>query len=99
MHIGPFTPFLDSRTAYVHPRPRSGLLVCIFLGIFAAASACVPLAVSHADQTKTSRIQSAAVDLSRAPKYKPDMVLVRFRPGVQRSEMLITAYREKTVLL
>jgi len=87
MHIGPFTSFLDSRTAYVHLRPRAGLLVGIFLVIFVAASACVPLAVSHADQTKTSRIQSAAVDLSRAPKYKPDKVLVRFRPGVQRSEM------------
>jgi subtilisin family serine protease len=83
MRKGPFTHFthlLDSPNAHVHLRSRSGSFICIFLVLFAAAW---PLAVTRA-QTK---ISGAAVDRSPTPKYKPDTVLVRFRPGVQRSAM------------
>ena len=87
MRKGPFRHLLDSRTAKVSLRPRYRLSLCIFLVLFSAISLSVPLAISRADQLKVSRLHSSAVDLSRAPKYKPDTVLVRFRPGVQRSAM------------
>lgn len=86
MRKGPLTPLLDSRGAHVYSRLRSGSFICIFLVLFAAASAFMPLAVSRA-QTKISRFRGAAVDLGRTPKYKPNTVLVRFRPGAQRSAM------------
>src|ERR1700730_17254573 len=88
MHKGPFTHLSDSRSAApTYLRLRSGFFVCIFLVLLTATSAPIPLAVSHAHQARISRLQSAAVELSRAPKYKSDKVLVRFRPGVPRSAM------------
>jgi subtilisin family serine protease len=89
MRKGPFTHLLDSRTAKVSLRPRSRFFGCIFLVLFTAISVSVPLAISRADQLKVSRVHGSAVDLSRAPKYKPDTLLVRFHPGVQRSAMEI----------
>ena len=60
MHKGPFTHLSDSRSTYL--RPRSVFFVCIFLVLLTATSASIPLAVSHADQARISRLQSAAVD-------------------------------------
>ncbi len=94
MHKRPFRQFLNSRTARPYLRPQSGFLICIFL-LFSRLPLHVTARHKSRRPNKTSRIQSAAVDVSRAPKYKPDTVLVRFRPGVQRSEMKNHRYRKK----
>jgi subtilisin family serine protease len=60
---------------------------CVLICLLMVGSVSVRLAASHPAQERKSALPYKPVDRSQTPKYRPDKVLVRFRPGVQRNAM------------
>ena len=63
---------------------RSAFFFIVFL---AALTVSVPSAPAQSSERRPSLLQSGPVDLSHPAKYRPDKLLVRFRPGVSRTAM------------
>lgn len=86
----PFTRlsgWVSTRRLTGRGRGSSALFCLVFLAV---ALFGPPDLRSQTYQRRSSRLQRGAVDLTQAqePKYRPDRILVRFRPTASRSAML-----------
>src|SRR5208282_841019 len=69
-------------------RPANqGWVALLGLGAAFFLSVYVSVAAGRAAQGPAARRQQNVIDRSRTQKYRPDRVLVRFRPGVSRQTM------------
>lgn len=68
------------------PRFPKKLLLWLFVGSLPVWFQFGTL-VLHADQRSAAQSNSGTTDRKETPKYQPDKILVRFRPGVSRRAM------------